>query len=228
MTTRTVNMIVLAGACLMSCATLKETPRYQFTDGEYRYHQKGDAYQAVYVENKLNDEADTVLLYPAAKAYASVFPEIVPAKDQYFLKNSFQFNLLTVLFKFRPGTEGFPAQLNSNVNGAMFFGYRVDKFRIHYTQTPAGLKNEALHWGLSAGFFGGFGSTPISPWTTGNKTMAEYNGFVLSRGVAIMGSINRLTVGLGAGLDYLTDRDKNIWIHQNKALYGLGLALNLN
>ena len=85
-----------------------------------------------------------------------------------------------------------------------------------------------LHWGLSGGVFGGFGSTPITPWTTANRTMDEYNGFVLSRGVAVMGSINRLTVGLGVGTDYLTDRDKDIWIHQNKAWYGLTIGINLN
>lgn len=213
---------------LSSCATLKETPRYQFADGEYLYRQKKDEYQAVYVDNQLDEESDTLLLYPARRAYTPVFPQIAPAVDQYFLKKSFHFNLLTIPFKFRPSIEGFPSQLNSSFNGALFFGYRIDKFRMHYTFTPAGLKNEVLHWGVSAGIFGGFGSTPVTPWTTSNRTMDEYNGFVLSRGVAIMGSINKLTVGLGIGTDYLTDRDKDIWIHQNKAWYGLTIGLNLN
>jgi len=213
---------------LSACGPLKETHRYQFIDGEYLYSQKQDEYQAVFVENKLNEEEDTVLIYPAARAYANVFPEIRPAVDQYFLRQSFHFNLLTVLFKLRPSVEGFPTQLNSNVNGALFFGYRWDKFRLHYNETPAGLKKEVTHWGISAGMFGGFGATPVTPWTTSYRTMDEYNGLVLSRGLAVMGSLQRLTVGLGIGFDYLADRDKSIWIHQNKVWYGLTLGLNLN
>lgn len=214
--------------CLSSCGTLKETARYQFTDGEYLYRQKKNEYQAAYIDNKLDKDPDTVLVFPARKAYAPVFPKVISGVDQYFLRKSFHFNLLTIPFKFRPSILGFPSQLNSNFNGEIFFGYRLDKFRLHFTETPAGMKKEVLHWGLSGGVFGGFGSTQISPWTTQNKTMAEYNGFVLSRGVAIMGSINRLTVGLAIGTDYLTDRDKDIWIHQNKAWYGLAIGLNLN
>jgi hypothetical protein len=58
--------------------------------------------------------------------------------------------------------------------------------------------------------------------------MEEYNGMVLTRGLAFMVGINTLTVGLGVGWDYLTDRDKDIWIYQNKPWYGLTLGLNLN
>ncbi|MEQ8304287.1 MAG: hypothetical protein RIB47_12910 [Cyclobacteriaceae bacterium] len=219
---------IIALTSLVSCRSLSEIPRYKFSDGEYLYHQKDDDYQSVYIENKLEEEEDTILIYPAAKAYTPVFPEIRPAQDQFFLKHSFHLNILTVLFKYRPSIEGFPSQLNSNINGALFFGYRVDKFQVRYSATPAGWKNEVLHWGLSAGVFGGFGSTPITPWTTNYRTMDEYNGFVFSRGFAVMGSLNRLTVGVGVGLDYLADRDKDIWIHQNKAWYGLTLGLNLN
>ena len=67
MTTRTVNMIVLAGACLMSCATLRRHP-LPIHGWRIPIPSKGDAYQAVYVENKLNDEADTVLLYPRGQS----------------------------------------------------------------------------------------------------------------------------------------------------------------
>lgn len=34
--------------------------------------------------------------------------------------------------------------------------------------------------------------------------------------------------GVGVGWDYLTDRDKGIWIYQNKPWYGLTVGLNLN
>ena len=68
----------------------------------------------------------------------------------------------------------------------------------------------------------------VSPWTTNYKTTDEYNAFILSRGFAAMVGFNNLTVGLGIGWDYITDRDKDIWIYQNQAWYGLTLSLNLN
>lgn len=92
----------------------------------------------------------------------------------------------------------------------------------------AGYKDEMLHWGVSGGVFGGIGSSVIAPWTTSYQTMDEYNGLVISRGVGVLGAINRLNVGFAIGWDYLTDRDKDIWIHQNKIWYGLALGLNLN
>jgi hypothetical protein len=78
------------------------------------------------------------------------------------------------------------------------------------------------------GVFGGLGSTSITPWTTNNAITEEYNGLVLSRGFALMLGVNDLTVGLGVGWDYLTDRDKNVWIYQNRSWYGLSIGLNLN
>ena len=59
-------------------------------------------------------------------------------------------------------------------------------------------------------------------------TADEYDGLVLSRGFALMFGLKTLTVGFGIGWDSLTDRDKDIWIYQNKAWYGLTLGLNLN
>jgi hypothetical protein len=59
-------------------------------------------------------------------------------------------------------------------------------------------------------------------------TTAEYSGFVLTRGLAAMVGVNDLTFGIGVGWDYLTDRDKDIWVYQNKPWYGLTVGLNLN
>jgi hypothetical protein len=68
----------------------------------------------------------------------------------------------------------------------------------------------------------------MTPWTTNNQMMDEYNGMVLARGLTGMVGINALTVGIGVGWDYLTDRDNDIWIYQNKPWYGLTIGLNLN
>jgi hypothetical protein len=211
---------------LSSCGPLKETARYQFIDGEYLYRQRTGKYELAYIENQLGTDEDSVFIFSLEETGEP--RDIVPGDDQYFLKRALHLNVLTIPFKFRPSIAGFPSQLNSSFNGEIFLGYRLDKFRLHYIKTPAGLKHELLHWGISGGIFAGIGSTPVTPWTTNYQTMDEYNGFVVSRGVSLMGSINRLTVGFGVGMDYLTDRDRKIWIHQNKPWYGLTIGLNLN
>jgi hypothetical protein len=221
-----VGVAILAGIGLISCAALKETARYEFVDDEYWYKQRPNKYQKVYIDAEM--ENGVIDIYPIDPALKDELPTVKENADQYFVMRDLHLNILTIPFKFRPSVAGFPSQLNSNFNGELFLGYRIDKFRRHFKNTPAGIKDELLHWGVSGGMFGGIGSSVIAPWTTSYQTMDEYNGFVLSRGVGILGSINRLNVGFAIGWDYLTDRDKNIWIHQNKIWYGLALGLNLN
>ncbi len=217
---------ILVGGCLLSCATLKETARYEFVDDEYWYRQRGNEYVKVYVDADIQN--DIIDIYPIDPTLKDDIPEVVENKDQYFIMRDLHLNIITIPFKLRPSEEGFPAQLNSNFNGEIFLGYRLDKFRRHFKNTPAGIKDEMLHWGISGGIFGGIGSSAITPWTTNYRTMDEYNGLVLSRGIGVLGAVNRLNVGFAIGWDYLTDRDKSIWIHQNKIWYGLALGLNLN
>lgn len=217
---------ILAVMSMASCAALKETARYEFVDDEYWYRQRPEKYQKVYVENDL--ENDIISIYPLSLELREDLPETKENVDQYFIMKDLHLNILTIPFKLRPSVEGFPSQLNSNFNGELFLGYRLDKFRRHFKNTPAGVKDEMLHWGISGGIFGGIGSSVIAPWTTNYRTMDEYDGLVLTRGIGVLGAINRLNVGFVIGWDYLTDRDKNIWIHQNKIWYGLALGLNLN
>jgi hypothetical protein len=153
---------------------------------------------------------------------------IIKNTDIHFIKRSFDVDLLAVPFKFRPSASGFPQQLNSNVNGNVMLGYRIDRFNEHFTRTPAGVKKSIRHRGFAAGVFGGFGATFVSPWTTASQITDEYDGVVVTRGVTVLAGINSLTVGLGVGWDYLTDRNKNIWIYQNKPWLGLTIGLNLN
>jgi len=153
---------------------------------------------------------------------------IKPAPGYTFLRRSFDIDVMTVPFKFRPAVENLPRQLNVDFNGSLFLGYRLDQYKPHYNETPAGIEKKVRHLAITAGIFGGLGTSSITPWTTNYGTTDEYNGFILNRGISLMGGVNNLTVGVGVGWDYLTDRDKEIWIYQNKPWYGLTLSLNLN
>lgn len=206
-------------SALAGCSGFKNLPKYQLSNDYYRFHQPGQPSVQVFVTLK----DDSIQITKLDQTL-----EIVSGQDEYFIKRSFDVDAMTVLFKYRPGTIGLPRQLNPSFNGNAYIGYRIDRFWLDYKKTPGGILKELKHRAISVGGFGGIGSTFISPSTTHYKITDEYDGLVLTRGFAVMAGINSLTVGLGVGWDYLTDRDKNIWIYQNKPWYGITLGLNIN
>ena len=205
------TLIILAG-----CAGLS---KYQLRNDYYEFHQPGQPKATVFVRVK-EDSIEVTKLDQST--------EVIRGQDEFFVKKSFDIDAMTVPFKYRPSSMGFPRQLNSSFNGNLYIGYRVDRFWLDYKNTPAGMVKELKHSAITVGGFGGIGTAFISPWSTNYQTTDEYDGVVLTRGLAFMIGLNSLTVGLGVGWDSLTDRDKNIWIYQNKAWYGLTLGLNIN
>jgi hypothetical protein len=135
---------------------------------------------------------------------------------------------MTVPFKYRTGSYQLPRQLTTDFNGNVFVGYRIDRFTLQYKKTPFGTRLQKGHHALTAGGFFGIGTTAVTPWTTYYRITDEYYGLIVSRGFAIMFGLNSLTFGAGLGWDRLTDRDKNIWIYQDKPWYGVTFGLNLN
>jgi hypothetical protein len=214
--------IIISLVVLSACGSLRDSPKYQLGDDTYGFRQKGTAYQKAWVY--VNEDSIRILSY--GNPDEVIQPK--PNEDQFFLQRSFDIDVMTVAFKYRPSRINLPRQLNTDFNGNVYFGYRFDRFRVKYMNTPFGSKAGFGHRGITAGIFGGMGSTAVTPWTTNNLTADEYNAFILSRGIAVMLAVNDLTVGLGVGWDYLTDRDKDIWIYQNKPWYGLAVGLNLN
>jgi hypothetical protein len=204
-----------------SCATLRNSPKYQLDNGMYLFRQE----DIKYLRTKVFVNNDSIIVY---KEGAPDHLITVNESNQYFLKRSFDVDVVTVPFKYRPGSSALPRQLTTDFNGNIFIGYRFDRFRIAQEKTPIGNKKHYYHRGITIGATGGIGSTAITPWTTNNKITDEYSGFILNRGVAVMLGVNNLTVGIGIGWDYLTDRDKDVWIYQNKPWYGLTVGLNIN
>ncbi len=214
--------ILLAFAFLgQSCATIKNSPKYQLSDGNYEFRQADSKYKMVFVETI----EDTIKIYPILGESTI---SMIPGQDEYFRTKHFDVDVMTIGFKYRPAVKQMPKQLNTNFNGNVYLGYRVDRFFIDYEKTKRGLKKTFRHRGFTAGVFGGLGATAINPWTTNYRITDEYDGFILSRGISAMIGLNTLTVGVGVGWDYLTDRDKNVWIYQNKPWIGLTIGLNLN
>lgn len=203
-----------------SCGSLRNSHKYELGNGDYLFKEHGGSYQRVNVY--VND--DTVSIITRDKREA-----IVPSTfRQVLIKASPDLDIMTVPFKYRPGNEQLPRQLTTDFNGNVFFGVRFDRFVLQRFQTPIGDQQIRRHRAITVGAFGGIGATQVTPWTTFYRTIDEYNALVITRGLALMVGFNNLTVGAGIGWDRLTDRDKDIWIYQNKPWYGLTFGLNLN
>ncbi|MES2796452.1 MAG: hypothetical protein V4683_10825 [Bacteroidota bacterium] len=150
-------------------------------------------------------------------------------KTGIFSKHSVDFDFLTMPLKYRPSQKDVPNQLNANLNGAVYLGYRTDKYNVNYIKNPLGKsKRNINHFGFSFGGFVGFGNTAITPTTSNNYLTTEYDGLVLTKGLAGIFAINNFTLGLSIGADHLLDKNQNYWIYNTKPWYGLAFGLNLN
>ena len=215
------TVLFLASLLLSSCSYRASLHKYELQDGDYTYREGSGPAQKVYIAVK--EDEDTIMVFNNGSPVNAA-----TGTDQMFRKGTFDFDVLTIPFKYRPSSMGFPRQLTAEANGNIFLGWRVDRFKIIHKQTPIGLKKYQVHKGISFGAFGGMGAATITQWTTNYQTQDEYTGFILTRGLAILVGVNSLTFGLGLGWDYLTDRDKNIWIYQNRPWLGLTIGINLN
>ncbi len=120
-------------------------------------------------------------------------------------------------------------QLNSELNGVLYAGYRTDYYTVDYSPAlPGKLKQQINHTGFSLGAFSGFGSTFMSPWVTSGAIDSEYDGVVWTAGVAALLATPAINIALGVGIDYLLDGNRNYWIYQNKPWFGFAVGIDLN
>jgi hypothetical protein len=230
------------GCCVLlivfvsSCTTLKESAKYQFTEGFYKTRLSGKT-EKVYVL----PGPDTIKVFPkvalsnkiidTSKEVSFEFPIQKPEgfTQKSFKRNTFDMDVLTVLFKYRPATEGFPPQFNATFNGAVYIGYRTDVYHLKYRSTPLHTyKRNITHYGYSIGLFTGLGTARIDEYVTNNALHIQYDGLVNLSGVAVILAIDKLTAGLSFGVDHLLDRNHSLWVNNGKIWIGLSVGLNLN
>lgn len=216
-------LLCLCTITLFACSSLKPFSDSDIESGYYQLRQPDKKFIKIYLDVK----EDSIAMIPIDKENKPQSP-VSHVDGQSFLKRSFDIDLLAVPFKYRPSSSGFPRQLTSDFNGNVYFGYRLDRYRTKIFQAPTGMVKKIQHHAITAGTFAGLGGTAVTPWTTNYQTTDEYSGLVLTRGFSIMAGVNNLTFGVGVGWDYLTDRDKEIWIYQNKPWYGVTISLNIN
>lgn len=212
--------------CILSgCTTLQNPSKYEMADGAYFLKVQGGK-SRVYIEN----EADSILVYDwATKKAMETTPFYAKGKPLQVMKPSFDLDVVTTVFKIRPAQPGFNAQMNTNFNGSLYLGYRQDYYRLHRELIPIkGFKTLVNHIGVGFGLFAGLGSTAVTPSVTNNYISVEYDGIVGQYGIASIFAINKLTLGIGIGLDHLLSNDRAWWIYNQKIWYGLTIGLNVN
>lgn len=231
-------VIILCALNLFTgCKILHNSAKYNFTSGFYfsklntgkqkKYYlvTGGDSIK-VYPSHVARQIADTIksitVLFPPNKKPSSF-------SDYSFRAESFDLDVLTLLFKYRPAVHGFPNQFNTTLNGAVYAGYRTDIFKLSYKENPLHIANRNItHYGYSVGGFLGAGAARIDEYVTLGRINYEYDGTVVTGGLAGEFGINKLNFGLTFGLDYLTDKNRRVWVNETKPWMGLSLGLNLN
>ncbi|HSC53637.1 MAG TPA: hypothetical protein VLC98_08460 [Phnomibacter sp.] len=224
----TANSWLLCIALLTVSCKVVNTGKYKFPDETY-IHQGSKVYVAEPV-------TDTIQVYKldSANKTGAVYLSL-PAFNEgarpplNFTKHTFDVDFLTIPLKFRGARENVPSQFNANLNGAVYFGYRADRYTVLYQERPISATSRQIrHLGLSAGVFAGLGNTFVSPTTTNNRQQSEYDGIVFQKGLAFIFGLDRVTFGFTLGFDNLLNHDKDIWIYHQKPWLGIAFGLNLN
>ena len=228
-------LYLLFALLISSCSAIKETSNHKMEAGIYKVHNnKHKMYYAEVAE-------DTIVLHPVIKTKqgwqankdSSISIQTKGANtngaQMKFSSRSFDLDVLTILFKYRPSVSGFHRQLNTNFNAAAYLGHRSDYYFLSYDKNPLNVSTSRIsHFAYSLGFFGGLGATSMNPFVTNNQVQSEYDGVVITKGITGLIGVGNLTFGLAIGIDHLVDDNKKVWIYQGKPWFGFTLGLNLN
>jgi hypothetical protein len=242
MKTRTELFMIMAVPFLLSmagCNVIQNATQHEFSDGTYRYKKPGESVERVYVTVR----EDTITTYPLLKEDGSKIADtsrpgtillqdtVASALPKYgtLRKTSLDVDILSIIFKYRPGREEMPNQLNTNFNAALYLGYRKDYYSVRAFKSPMRVIHiRRVHFGFDAGLFAGFSSTAINPWVTDNNIESEYDGFVFQKGLGAFIGVEDFGFGLVLGFDSLLDENKKYWIYQGKPYIGFAIGLTLN
>lgn len=222
-------------ALFTGCGILSHSQKYHLRSGLYKNRSFSKKTERVYVDNR----GDSILVYRVDQKMQTIDSTrskmIFTEKNQsaqlfspIFRRTSLDLDFLTIPFKYRAAQKDFPQQLNANLNGAVFVGFRNDICKLNYKVNALQQQRQITHYGISFGVFTGLGSTAINPSVTDRKITKEYEGVVWSKGIGAIIGINNFTFGFAVGFDDLLDSNKRLWIYQRKPWLGLSFGLNLN
>ena len=213
-----ISFIFLLG----SCGVIRNTSKFGLKDGVYQTNQG-----KVLIET----QNDTLLVFSenGKKEHSLLAISSVPQRNFTLKKSTFDIDVLAIPAKYRVSLSGMSAQLNNEINAALYFGKRNDYFQVNFEKSPSNrFKRKIDHYGFSIGGFVGLGNSVINSDVSQGLIPYEYQGITFSKGIAGIIAINNFTLGLAYGFDNLLDKNSSQWIYNQKPWVGLALGLNLN
>jgi hypothetical protein len=220
-----------------SCVPVEKIARHDFDSGFYKLKTQSGNSSDVYI----NVVDDSITVYPLVIEGKNESPDINSfmgintkniRKDNYFYRSCFinksvDVDLTTVILKYRPPQRGVPNQLSSNVNAAIYMGFRKDFYKIIPYTSPLNEESSFIRQiGFDAGIFTGLGITPLNPTVTHNAITQEYDGMVFQKGVAGFITFDNISVGIVFGIDNLLDKNRSSWIYNQKPYLGLIIGIS--
>jgi len=221
---------------LFSCASMEKIAVHDFGPGYYKLRTRDNELSNVYV----NVIEDSIVVYPAIEDQKRVSVDtstsraaninyILPGDDLYescFKKKSVDIDLSTILLKYRPSRGEVPNQLNANLNAALYVGFRKDFYKMVTSTSPVHEKSTyCRHTGFDFGLFAGLGITQVNPTVTANEVALEYDGIVFQKGIGAFVTYGRMSVGMVLGFDNLMDKNKTVWLYNQKPYLGLSIGI---
>jgi hypothetical protein len=236
---RIIVVSVLGLGILLSvgCVPVEKLKRHDFDSGFYKLKTQEVDLSHVYV----NVIDDSIAVYPLTTEGKKEVPDFssfrgirigkIKTGDYFyrscFINKSIDVDLTTVILKYRPTRGGVPNQLNSNVNAAIYMGFRKDFYKTVPNISPIHEESSYIRQiGFDAGIFAGIGLTFINPTVTGNKITQEYDGMVFQKGVAGFITFDNISVGVALGFDNLLDKNRTSWVYNQKPYLGLVIGIS--
>ncbi len=137
-------------------------------------------------------------------------------------------DLFTLPFKYRFPTADQPGQLEDKLNVGIHIGMRYDLGRYRTVYFRRNQRSEISTFSIGLGGFMCFAPATVTPFSTLGKVQDDYQALGLNYGLATTFSIRSFSAGLALGVETLTDRNRRLWIYQNKPWLGITFGLNLN
>lgn len=231
--TLSIITIITSFLWLTSCSTLEKSSSHGLNSGFYTLDTTG---RKIKVYADISD--DSIHLYRQQNmqpeknkllSWSQGDPGTVFTRPVKLRKQSLDIDITTILLKYRLPTHGLPSQLTTDINAAMYAGWRFDNFTFTPKKDPLGNPYQKItNMAFDVGVFAGPGSTGISEFTTNHQSTREYSGMIMQAGIAGFLETNMASFGIAAGYDYLLNNDRKIWIYHQKLWLGfiVGVALN--
>ena len=152
----TAALLFAASFAFTGCGVLQKSSLQNIPEG--RYLLPNNSAKNNTNDSSLQKRTDKIYLfiendsiyYLPYRNYRTAKPKLIyPLSDQQsklvLFKPSFDFDIFTTPFKFRPAIAGIPQQLNTNFNGSFYFGYRMDKYTLKKQQLYPGVVRESFN-----------------------------------------------------------------------------------